>query len=259
MLRSNTPGCQSRASPHSPHSGESRNPSHPLSQGDFTPLHVHGGPPSKPTLHQRDLRHTKPRGRCGGSIGRVKTPPASTTNTAKRDMRLKSTRFHGQANMPHCVGHPLIQLAKRVHVSLKTDPDHLRAAPPPSLAECPRPANAQIKRANFCDRLPKGIKQRRGLALRKLSQESQCDVHGVRRHPPNIVFGVQRPEFTNRLAKPGPNALWWNDGNEGAKRRWGRDVRCHVRNAPIRSKNSSALCCKTRSISADVSLASSRY
>ena len=91
--------------------------------------------------------------------------------------------------MPHCVGHPLIQLAKRVHVSLKTDPDHLRAAPSPPLAKCSKFADAQIKRANFCDRLPKGIKQRRGLALRKLSQECQRDVHGVRRHPPNIAVG----------------------------------------------------------------------
>ena len=82
-----------------------------------------------------------------GRISHVKTPPAPTTDTTKREMRLKPARLHTQANMPHGAGHTLMQLAKRDNIALKTGPDHLRAAPPPPFPKSPQPANAQFERS----------------------------------------------------------------------------------------------------------------
>ena len=115
-------------------------------------------------------------------------------------MRLKPARLHAQANMPHGAGHTLMQLAKRDNIALKTGPDHLRAAPPPPFPKSPQPANAQVERSHAHDCLLQRTREGRGLALLKLSQECQRDVHGVRRHPTNIVFGVQVPESPNQRA-----------------------------------------------------------
>ena len=201
MLRVSTPGCQSRASAHSPHSGESRNPSHPLSQGDFTPLHVHRRPPSKPTLHHRDLRHPERRGRCG----------EGASATSRRHLRPRRTRPsvkcgsnpRDSTRRPTCPTAPDTRSCNSPSATTSPSRPAQITCAPPRLRLSPKVPSLPMLNSNAAIilRLPlQRTREGRGLALLKLSQECQRDVHGVRRHPTNIVFGVQVPESPNQRA-----------------------------------------------------------
>ena len=110
--------------------------------------------------------------------------PAS--NTSKRDVRLKRTLLNAQSRPRHGSGHAGVEFSQGVEIALETSPDD----PGVSTAELADAAGAQAE-GRYAGRFRrKRVTQRRQRAFRKLSKKGQCDVHGVRRHPPHRIARI---------------------------------------------------------------------
>ena len=168
-------------------------------------------------------------------------------------MWLKCAGLHPQADALHRGVHPRMQLLQSVYFPAETGPYHLRPAPAPPVPECPQTAYGQSERRGARRLFSKRVNQRLSHALCYLAKECHCDVQRVRCHPAHCFICIALPELPNRRFEFCLDTRWRENGDNRSKGGRGGRVCRHAREAPTLLKNSSALCCSTRSISSDVS------